>query len=459
MTRQLLIPVVFVSLCSLSSVFAQSPPTGQLRKWKDASGQFSVDAEFIGLTGGKVDLKKADGKIISIPLEKLAAEDQAVAKSLAEKATQPARAPAAPAAANVATSDGSRIEYVTYQGITQLAKLPDTSPWRGKPDPKPANVPALLTKPMFVPLAENESGEFTYVDDINHHAWVMILPQNIGPGLRFERIDLRTGERLAPTPTPHYQAEPVSISPSGRYAAVFNMGSDGLLRIIDLTANPPAKVRTICPFHEQALKGQTKDFDETKEGADIDNAIFLDDNQMLLQKDRRGLALVDLKTLRAKYFLDTIGIAYPSPGRKQVAVRSGSSHYHLVDTLTGKSLGLLESSRSEQFIALVFHPDASRLAAANQEKVSLWNLATGKLEQSHKVDLTEHPFQRIGFGKNADHLVIGGKTVINLKAGNIVGRVPVSAIFDRSFTHGGREWYLTRDEKQAGVSSLELPAE
>jgi hypothetical protein len=152
---------------------------------------------------GKVALKKADGKIISIPLEKLAADDQAVAKSMAEKAAQPMTTPAAPAAPNVAARDPNRIEFVTYQGITQLAKLPDTSPWRGRPDAKPCNVPALLTKPMFVPLAENEAGEFTYVDDINHHAWVMIVPQNVGPGLRFERIDLRTGERLAPTPTPH----------------------------------------------------------------------------------------------------------------------------------------------------------------------------------------------------------------------------------------------------------------
>lgn len=53
------------------------------RVWTDKSGQFKVEAEFVGLEGDNVRLKKADGSIIEVPLLKLAAKDQVIARKLA----------------------------------------------------------------------------------------------------------------------------------------------------------------------------------------------------------------------------------------------------------------------------------------------------------------------------------------------------------------------------------------
>ena len=47
-----------------------------VRTWTDNTGKFSVDAEFNGMSFGKVQLKKNDGKIIKIDLEKLSDEDR-----------------------------------------------------------------------------------------------------------------------------------------------------------------------------------------------------------------------------------------------------------------------------------------------------------------------------------------------------------------------------------------------
>lgn len=58
-----------------------------LRKWSDASGKFSVQAEFVALQEGMVQLKKADGSTISVALERLSPEDQKAAQALADKAT------------------------------------------------------------------------------------------------------------------------------------------------------------------------------------------------------------------------------------------------------------------------------------------------------------------------------------------------------------------------------------
>jgi hypothetical protein len=53
-----------------------APAAAKLRTWKDATGSFSVEAEFVGAGVGKVTLRKADGSTIKVPLEKLSAEDQ-----------------------------------------------------------------------------------------------------------------------------------------------------------------------------------------------------------------------------------------------------------------------------------------------------------------------------------------------------------------------------------------------
>jgi hypothetical protein len=46
------------------------------RTWNDSTGAFSLEASFAGVEDGKVKLKKASGKTLSVPLEKLSKEDQ-----------------------------------------------------------------------------------------------------------------------------------------------------------------------------------------------------------------------------------------------------------------------------------------------------------------------------------------------------------------------------------------------
>lgn len=46
------------------------------RTWTDASGQFKIKADFVSYAAGQVKLKKADGSVIEIPMERLSEEDQ-----------------------------------------------------------------------------------------------------------------------------------------------------------------------------------------------------------------------------------------------------------------------------------------------------------------------------------------------------------------------------------------------
>lgn len=51
-------------------------PQPQSRKWTDATGNFSVEAKLSGFDGTTVELTKADGGLVRVPLAKLSAEDQ-----------------------------------------------------------------------------------------------------------------------------------------------------------------------------------------------------------------------------------------------------------------------------------------------------------------------------------------------------------------------------------------------
>ena len=46
------------------------------RIWTDATGQFSVTAEFIELSLGKVTLREANGATVRVPLRRLSESDQ-----------------------------------------------------------------------------------------------------------------------------------------------------------------------------------------------------------------------------------------------------------------------------------------------------------------------------------------------------------------------------------------------
>ena len=46
------------------------------RTWNDSTGAFGVEAQLLGVDDGKVRLKKADGKTVAIPLDRLSKEDQ-----------------------------------------------------------------------------------------------------------------------------------------------------------------------------------------------------------------------------------------------------------------------------------------------------------------------------------------------------------------------------------------------
>ena len=58
------------------------------REWSDSTGVFKLEAELVGVTGDTVRLKKIDGAVVEIPLDRLSAADR---RFLQSQTSQPKR--------------------------------------------------------------------------------------------------------------------------------------------------------------------------------------------------------------------------------------------------------------------------------------------------------------------------------------------------------------------------------
>jgi S1-C subfamily serine protease len=83
-------------LVALTSLLLVAAPQVVTRSWKSSDGAYSIDAEYVGAKDGKVSLRKPNGTVIEVPLDRLSAEDQAY---VAKQATTN-DPPSTPVAAN-----------------------------------------------------------------------------------------------------------------------------------------------------------------------------------------------------------------------------------------------------------------------------------------------------------------------------------------------------------------------
>ncbi len=83
-----LIVLAWSVIASNNELGAQVPVQPNLRTWYAAAGGFKVDAELVDVREGKVQLKKADGTLLWVPLDKLSLADAKFVSSEMQKVRQ-----------------------------------------------------------------------------------------------------------------------------------------------------------------------------------------------------------------------------------------------------------------------------------------------------------------------------------------------------------------------------------
>lgn len=64
-------------LLAVTSLFLLAAPQVTIRTWKSSDGLYSINAEYVGTKDGKVSLRKQNGVVIEVALDRLSTEDQA----------------------------------------------------------------------------------------------------------------------------------------------------------------------------------------------------------------------------------------------------------------------------------------------------------------------------------------------------------------------------------------------
>jgi hypothetical protein len=65
--------------------------TPRIRTWTDATGTYHTEAEFLSLRGGQVHLKKRNGNVVTVPIERLSVPDQEYVRKQAALPDKPGR--------------------------------------------------------------------------------------------------------------------------------------------------------------------------------------------------------------------------------------------------------------------------------------------------------------------------------------------------------------------------------
>ncbi|MEX2174253.1 MAG: SHD1 domain-containing protein [Pirellulaceae bacterium] len=161
-----------------------SGPLAAAREWTDPSGKFRIQAELVAIRGDKVVLEKADGTILSVPLNKLSAADQAFLKA------QAAPKPAAPA---------------PLPAPAVPSGLPATAP---QPAAPPTADGLALSKHAESVLRTNcyrchgedgtSEGGFNFVLNLEKLTRTLVKPRNPAGSLLFERLTATDDSRMPP---------------------------------------------------------------------------------------------------------------------------------------------------------------------------------------------------------------------------------------------------------------------
>ena len=142
-----------LSIVALTLVFAI--PAAFARTWTDNSGKFAIEAELVQLEDGKVQLRKPDGSLVTVPLAKLSDGDRRYLESR-EKAVPATTAPAA--------EPGKAAPEVSKNG--PAAKKAKTQPPRVNPE---AAIAAALNSPARMEFVATPLKDvIDYLKDLYH---------------------------------------------------------------------------------------------------------------------------------------------------------------------------------------------------------------------------------------------------------------------------------------------------
>lgn len=439
-----------------------TPNAAHMRTWTDRTGKHKTRAEFVSIEDGQIRLRKSDGTIVAMPLDKLSPFDQHFAMSLARHPLGPSSMsgltksePAAPAV-ETAKADWSQVRLITANQSAKATITPDAA----EDEPSaPTCAIALGPRPaMAKEQAFFEHAAHLLIDRKRHR--ILVVHANLSPrggGVRLECCDLETSRPLGclaiPTAT-----SPVDLDPTGsQIVGVVNhprRGFEGMGRV---------EVWRLGRDKSTLVSAWDSRESDDKMQIGSGQAVFVSPERVLTVNTWRGtIVLWDVRSCQAIYSLPGASGCLPalSPNRKQLAVMTAVG-VCVFDPNTGETLARLPAATAESGTTLGFRRDGRALAALSSERLRVWDLQRG--EMTHEIWFPRSMGNDSVDWVDDGHVLAGKSFLIDLERRIVLWQYQLPSFgFSRpvALLNGTMAYALTEQagfQRQAGLFFTPLP--
>lgn len=407
-SRERFFPTSDVKLLDRSSSTTEEPKA-DVRTWTDKTGAFEVKARLLSHSNGKIELEKEDGRVVTLPLDKLSEPDKKFIAEIEKKAADESNSdnpfaggtPTAGSKSNAEKSE-SPFESARNRSSSRSRRRRNRSnnkgplsggivpefggnevgianlDWKVKPDAR-STTRASKSIIGLRSTGRNSSGR---IEDVfaepSGQSLIALAGKSFNDDKTIVFADLATGRATKRT-IKEKRADLFAGSHDGKTVVIKTEGRGdvpGGLQFWDTSAAESKLTHT----------WKTAGFFD-RNGFEPKFGVMLENGQLLTFG--RRIVLWDIETASDAYTFD-INVDVPpafSPGGKQYAVVSGDKIY-IVETLTGKTLGILEVSRGGAG-NLAFSDSGQFLAAGNLHgyETFVWDLNSGQqVAEFHGTD-------------------------------------------------------------------------
>ncbi|MFO0940275.1 MAG: SHD1 domain-containing protein [Pirellulales bacterium] len=412
----------------------ESLPGEEFRKWKDTSGKFEIEAKFLSVRDGKVNLERRDGKQVSVPVDKLSPVDQGyiegrmIAGDSSGGADNPFKEvgpgdssmnkPSSSGSDNKSSSSGSGNEPAEPTGALREWKVVwddcnDTTIQVGQWSPKiPEQPNDFKLKPISLP-PKADFFEGLAETTFNRIAKRAVLTFHVGrPGqpvkTRMVMVDLEQGKVLA-NAVGDGKWTAMTVSDDGQKVVVRNEDEKlrGQLGTVKLTAKSIIPIDIWKPYETLTdEKARTVRF-----------ASFLNTGKLLTLNHTGNVVIWDFESRSPLRRFHYHGEATPALtiDRKYLGF-AGGDLLGMINLEDENEMPSVKAAPGMNFwIDSCFSPSCKRYAASNLNKLTVWDVATGET-------LFDGAIPGIGTGgkltfPDEDFVMVNGDKLIEVNSG------------------------------------------
>lgn len=395
-TRQLILAK------SKITVVPSNTAGGSTRLWSDLTGKFKIEATLDSQTAFNVVLRKADGKLVTVPLDKLSIADQEYVATLDSEPVNPFAGGVASGAGSAMPnpSSGSPAASSSTGGLSLgqpqvfakaggLMTKPMTPPTSFSPDPSSVDMSAINTAAMEIPAVEGrvEVGKPLFISP----SGTSLCYQVRSPGRTFGRdavepftkIYFIDGERRRTTLAGEIKGNTIWLC-SGNpttgdvLGAVMKEGEEKASSLCVISGIRDSAPRIVA--HWQMYPGKSDAADYVRYRKILDNGVCV------VVYDGKVHAF-DPQRQQTVWELDAPSFNEPAitPGGKYAACMTNNGCV-ILETQTGEQLGAFPVDLLGA-VALGFSQDSTQLAVAGGTQVMVFDVASGELVYKHEANV------------------------------------------------------------------------